>query len=78
MKTLEEFVKEISGSEELRNEIKAIGNDDELEAFLKKHDCAASVREYKDYAASVREGELTDDAAEAAAGGYWTYFARQW
>ncbi len=70
MKTLEEFIKEIESSEALLNEIKTITSDDEFAAFLKKHDCGASVKEYLDYVASANEGEIGDDEAEAASGGY--------
>jgi len=40
-----------------------------LEAFLKKYDCSATIKEYKDYAESLNEGEIEDDKAEDAAGG---------
>jgi hypothetical protein len=69
MKTVEEFIKEIEKSEALKAELKAVKNDDELAAFLKKNDCGASVKEYLEYADSLNEGEIGDDEAEAAAGG---------
>ena len=43
-------------------------NDNELATFLKKHDCSATVKEYKDYAESLNEGEIGDDAAESVPG----------
>lgn len=75
MKTAEEFYKEIAGSKELQEELKKL-NVETLGAFLRKHDCEATAKEFADYAKSRAEGELTDDAAEAAAGGYYLYFAR--
>ena len=75
MKTIEEFYKELTASKELQEELKKASGE-MLEAFLKKHDCEATAKEFADYAKSRAEGELTDDAAEAAAGGYYLYFAR--
>ena len=74
MKTIEEFIREIESSEALQNEIKAITNDDEFAEFLKKHDCGASVKEYTDYVKSMSEGEISDDDAKAAAGGFIIQF----
>ena len=68
MKTLEEFYKEIAASNELQEELKT-ASDEMLEAFLKKHGCSATVKEYKDYAESLNEGEIGDDAAESVPGG---------
>ena len=69
LKTVEEFIDEIKGSESLQNEIRSIKNDDELAAFLKKYDCGASVKEYADYITALSEGEIGDDEAENVAGG---------
>lgn len=71
MKTVEEFYKEIAGSMDLWNELKAIKSRDELGAFLKNHCCGASVEEYEKYAYSQQEGEIEDADAEAVAGGMW-------
>lgn len=68
MKTIEEFYKEIAGSKELQEELKAL-NEEILGAFLKKHDCQATAKEFEDYAKAQQEGEIQDDDAEAAAGG---------
>ena len=76
MKTVEEFIKEIENSEALRNEMKAIKDNDALTAFLKNHGCGdASVKEYMDYVTSMSEGEISDNDAKAAAGGYTSYIA---
>lgn len=50
MKTVEEFYREIAESKELQEELKA-ASDEMMKAFLKKHGCDASV---KDFAAFVR------------------------
>ena len=77
LKTAEELFKEIDASKDLQNELTSIGKGQfaELDAFLKKHDCGASAREFidflKDQKKSQPEGELADDAAESVAGGYW-------
>lgn len=73
MKTIEEFLKEVEASEALRNEMKAISDKDAFETFLKKNDCGFTT---DDLAKVIKteeaaEGELTDDAAEAVAGGGW-------
>ena len=41
MKTIEVFYKEIAGSKELQDEVKGL-TEDELGAFLRKHDCPAT------------------------------------
>lgn len=71
MKTMEKFIKEISTSNELQNELVSIGKGQyaEIEAFLKKYDCSASAEEFVDYVKSVLEGEIADDEASLAAGG---------
>ena len=69
MKTVEEFYKEIAASKELQKELKA-ASDGTLEAFLKKHDCSASASDFEKYVKSQSEGEIGDDFAGAAAGGF--------
>ena len=76
MKTVEEFIKEIESSEALQNELKALKNNDELDAFLKKYNCGASVKEYMDYVASLRDGEIGDEDAGTVAGGGWMDWLR--
>ena len=68
MKTLEEFVKEINASEELKKEILALEDQASLEAFLKKNGCSATVEEFLG-AMAPAEGELADDDAKSVAGG---------
>ena len=71
MKTIEEFLKEIEGSEELKKEYDNITDDAGLDAFLKKLDCEATADEFikyiDDYAGT--EGVISDDAVEDIAGG---------
>ena len=74
MKTIEDFYKEIVGSEPLQAELKTIQDMDALALFLSKHDCHASAKEFADYIQSQSEGELTDDGANAVSGGYFPYF----
>ena len=69
MKTLEEFVKEINGSEELQKALAACVDKASLEAFLKKNGCGATAEAYADYVNSLQANEIRDDDAEAAAGG---------
>ncbi len=73
MKTIEAFIKEIEGSEALKNEIKAIKDKDALAAFLKKYDVDGTVEDFGKaiQAKNGAEGEISDDAAEAVAGGSW-------
>lgn len=71
MKTMEEFIKEISASNELQNELVSIGKGQyaEIEAFLKNHGCSASAEEFVNYIKSIFEGEIADDEASLTAGG---------
>ena len=73
MKTAEELFKEISASKDLQNELSSIGKGQfsEVEAFLKKHDCAASAKEFSEYVKLQKEGEISDEDAGSAAGGGW-------
>ena len=57
MKTAEEFYKEIADSKELQEELKNASNE-MLEAFLKRHDCDASVKEFAAFVDAHREGAL--------------------
>ncbi len=68
MKTVEALYKEIAESKELQNELKA-ASDEMLKAFLKKHDCDASVEDFTEYAKSQEEGEMEDNDVEAIVGG---------
>ncbi|MBP0973019.1 MAG: hypothetical protein J5851_03840 [Oscillospiraceae bacterium] len=66
MKTLAELMQEVAGSEELQKELTAIKDSETLEAFFKKHDCNATAEEFL---AVEGEGALSDEDAEAVAGG---------
>ena len=68
MKTVEEFYKEITETQALQDELKKT-DDEMLEAFLKKHDCAADAKEFKAFARTQCEGEMADETAESIAGG---------
>ena len=76
MKTVGEFYKEISDSKELQEELKN-ASEEMLEAFLKKHDCNASVRDFTEFVNSQKEGEIEDKDAEAIAGGAPMYGFRR-
>ena len=68
MKTIEEFYEEFATSKELQEEWKK-RSDAELEAFLKKHGCGATAKEFIALANAETEGEMEDADAAAAAGG---------
>jgi len=70
MKTVEALYKEIAESKELQSELKA-ASDEMLKAFLKKHDCDASVEDFTEYAKSQEEGEMEDNDVEAIVGGVY-------
>ena len=69
MKTIEEFIKEIEGSETLQNELNAIKDKEAAAAYLKKYDVSGSVEDFGKAIKALAQGELSDDAAESAAGG---------
>ena len=68
MKTVEEFIKEIEGSEALRNELEELEPKDAV-AFLRKNDCGATFEEFCKALKAFYEGEISDDEVESAAGG---------
>ena len=70
MKTIEELYKEINASEELKKVVSEINDKTAMTNFLKEHGCEASVDEFVEYIKSQGEGEIRDDAAASAAGGY--------
>ena len=70
MKTIEELYKEIQASK-LQEVLKAL-SEEELDAFLKKHGCEATAKEFADYVKQA-EGEIGDKAAETVAGGVPLY-----
>ena len=71
MKTLQEMLKEIEGSEVLKDELKGIRNKVQFEEFLKKHDCEATAEEFIKLDDTLKkpemkdENELEDDAVES-------------
>ncbi len=71
MKTIEAFIGEIETSAALQDEMKAIRDKDALAEFLKKYDVNAAIEEFTKAvkAKAEAEGEIADDAVEAAAGG---------
>jgi len=77
MKTLEALMEEIKGSEEMQKEFWALNSKEAMDAFFKKHDCEAVTEDfaafmqaaYEKFKAEQAEGEISDDAAEAVAGG---------
>ena len=69
MKTIDEFIKEIESSEALQKELEVIEDNDAAAAFLKKYDCGATAEEFGKTLKALSEGEISDNAAEAVAGG---------
>ena len=82
MKTLEAFVEELRNSEALQKEFCTISCDEELEGFLKKNDCEAAIEDFVGFMQSAlvktEEGELSDEDAEAVAGGDVRGWFGQW
>ena len=77
MKTIEAFIKEIEGSAELQTALKEIKDKDALAEFLRKNDVDGTVEDFGKAikAKTEAEGELSDDDAEAVAGGkHWWEF----
>ena len=74
MKTVEELVKEINSSEEIKKTVSQIKDNTALSDFLKKQGCEASVDDVAKFIKSQqREGEIGDDAASAVAGGIFAW-----
>ena len=69
MKTIEEFIKEIGNSDEMKKELEAVSDKSGLEEFLKKYDCGATAEDFVKTVESLSEGEISDESAESAAGG---------
>ena len=82
MKTLEAFVEELRNSEALQKEFCTISCNEELEGFLKKNDCEAAIEDFVGFMQSAlvktEEGELSDEEAEAVAGGDIRGWLGQW
>ena len=77
MKTIEDVFDVLAESEELFTEFKAITEKEELEAFLKRLGCDASVDEFAEYVKSQSEGEIDDDDVAYVAGGAPMYGFRK-
>ncbi len=73
MKSIEELYKEINGSEVLKKALEAIKDKGALAEFLKKNGCEAPVEDFIKFVESQGEGEIGDDDAKSAAGG-WKWF----
>lgn len=71
MKTVKDFIEEIEESEILKNELKAIKDKGEAEAFLRKYDVGGTVDAFGKAikARTKNEGELADNDVKAVAGG---------
>ena len=69
MKTIEEMYNEINASEELKKVVSAINDEEAMAEFLKQHGCEASVEEFLKFVKAQTEGVISDEDAEAAAGG---------
>ena len=81
MKTLNEFIKEVSSSKELQKELKNAKDADVVNAFLKEHDCDATAGELAEYIKSQRNDgarELSDDEVSEVAGGIWMDVGAGW
>ena len=81
MKTLNEFIKEVSSSKELQEELKNAKDADAVNAFLKEHDCDATAGELAEYIKSQRNDgarELPDDEVSEVAGGIWMDVGAGW
>lgn len=70
MKTMEEIYREIRESQDLSKAISEIRDMAALEAFLQEHGYEVTADEFAKYIRSLSEGEIRDDAAASAAGGY--------
>ncbi|MBO4374918.1 MAG: hypothetical protein J5829_07405 [Lachnospiraceae bacterium] len=70
MKTIEELYNEINGSDELKKAVSQLSGETELADFLKQHGCEATVKEVAEFMKSNFEGEVGDDVAASAAGGW--------
>ena len=69
MMTIEELYKEINASEELKKAVSEIRDKEAFADFLKEHGCEVSVDEFEKFVESQTEGVISDEDAEAAAGG---------
>ena len=69
MKTIEELYNEINASPELKKAVSEIRDKEAFADFLKEHGCEPSVEEFVKFVKSQTEGVISDEDAEAAAGG---------
>ena len=70
MKTIEELMKEINASEDLKKALSKIKDKEALAEFLKQHGCEASVEEFARFIKAQGEGEIGDDEAASVSGGF--------
>ena len=69
MKTIEDFIKEIEGSEALQNELRDIKDDKALAVFLENNAYGISVEAFVKAMKARSGGEISEEEAEVAAGG---------
>ena len=69
MKTIEELYKEVQADEMLKKEFIVFSRIGQTEAFLKAHNCDATVADVMAFLNGVQEEALSDDDMEMVAGG---------
>ena len=69
MKTIDEFIKEIEGSKAIQKELKAVKDKEALAELLKKYDVDGTVDDFGKAVKAKAEGAISDNDAEAVAGG---------
>lgn len=67
MKTINEFYQEVLNNEDLKKEYENVKTDEELDDFLKSHDCEGNAEEVKAFLKG--DQEITDDELDNVAGG---------
>ncbi len=77
MKNAKEFIKEMENNEALKKELKAINEPDALLEFLEKNGVSTSLEDFAEAVKTLmvdsEEGKISDEAAEAVAGGLWPF-----
>ena len=73
MKTIDEFIKEIEGSKAIQKELKAVKDKEALAELLKKYDVDGTVDDFGKAVKAKAEGAISDNDAEAVAGGSVTW-----
>ncbi len=67
MKTVDELYKEVISNEDLKKEYVSLKNEEEINGFLKEHDCEASAEDLKVFLENGHE--IDDDELNDVAGG---------